>query len=397
MRKQRADTSVGESRPLSDKNRTFSGPVYWWRGRHHRKVALLFLALLLIAGSVYFISHSGTTQALTWAPPGYPAYPGYVSVTLSTKGGTLDLDDTKDYRLIPPSTPIEGHTDVRGGRNIVSMGGHCHIPDAGYGASAISRRCITFRDNSGEVSGRIIHIEGWYADGPDLTEGINLATPSAIVQIENIRIERVVARGYEDLADLKAYHGKGSHPDLLQPFGGAKEIRVDRFTGRSGYQHFWLRWNPPEHPPVQDKKYFFRRVNSEAVSYVAADDGKTYSGHSGWGWYKYESPQLFLDHGTVWHKHDPRASTATFKGSFQNKEWTVDRNPDYEPQIAADSIGTYGYYLDKAINANGRPAVRNLDDTGPGRVYSGIPPGGDYVLKGSVGIGYASPGYGYGE
>jgi hypothetical protein len=388
-----ADTSVDEFRLLSERGGLFPRPVRWRRQRP--KLALLLLLLLLVAGSVYVISRDGSSQVLTWAPPGYPGYSGYASVTLSSSGGTLELDDDKNYRLIPPSTPIEGHTDVRGGRNIVTMGGHCHIPDRGYGASATSRRCLTFRDDGGETSGRILHIEGWYADGPDLTEGINLATPSAIVQIQNVRIERVVARGHEDLADLDAYDGKGSHPDLLQPFGGAKEIRVDKFTGRSGYQHFWLRWNPPTNPPVHDKRYFFRRVNTEAVSYVAADDGKTYYGHSGWGWYRYESPQLFLEDGTVWHRHHPLASTATFKGSFQNKEWTEDRNPDYEPQIAADSTGTYGYYLDKAINANGRPAVRNFDDSAAGRVYSGIPPGGDYVPKGSIGIGYASPGYGY--
>jgi hypothetical protein len=369
------------------------GLSYLWR-RQRRKPALLLLLLLLVAGSLYLFSRDGGSQALTWAPPGHPGYAGYALVALSPSGGTLELDDDRNYRLIPPASPIEGHTDVRGGGNIVTMGGHCHIPDQGYGASAISRRCLTLRDDGGETSGRIVHIEGWYADGPDLTEGINLATPSAVVQIQNVRIERVVARGYEDLADLNAYDGKGSHPDVLQPFGGAKEIRIDRFTGRSGYQHLWLRWNPPKDPPVHDKKYFFRRVNTEAVSYVAADDGKTYYGHSGWGWYRYESPRLFLEDGTVWHKHHPLASTATFKGSFQNKEWTVDRDPDYEPQIAADATGTYGYYRDEATNANGRPAVRNFDDSAPGRVYSGIPPGGDYVPKGSVGIGYASPGYG---
>jgi hypothetical protein len=79
------------------------------------------------------------------------------------------------------------------------MGGHCHIPDQGYGASAINRHWITFRDDGGEHDGRIIHIEGWYADGPDPTEGINVATPSAIVQIQNVRIEKIVARGSDDL------------------------------------------------------------------------------------------------------------------------------------------------------------------------------------------------------
>lgn len=367
------------------------------RGRRRQQFRLLAVVLLLpIVGvtSLYLTFRGRAASTLTWAPPGYPDYSGYVTVDLAAGGGTIDLDDSKDYRLVPPSTPISGHTDVEGGRNIVTMGGHCHIPDKGHGASAISRRCITFRDDGGETSGRVIHLEGWYADGPDLTEGIDLAVPSAIVQIQNVRIEKIVARGADDLMEQNDYAGEGSHPDLLQPFGGAKEIRIDKFTGRSGYQHFWLRWDSPEDPPVEDKKYFFRRVNTEAVSYSAADDGKTYYGHSGWGWYKDQTPRLFLDDGTVWHKHHPGSYTATFKGSFRNEEWTTDEDPDYEPQIAADSIGTYAYYSDKATNVNGLPAVRNFDDTAPGRIYSGLPPNGDYVPKGSVGIGYVSPGYG---
>jgi hypothetical protein len=363
------------------------------RRRLFWSLTLVLALLLLTAGSLLLMRRDRPEQTLTWTPPGYPEYPGYVTVNLPSSGGSLELDDGKDYRLVPPSVPISGHTDVSGGRNLVTIGGHCHIPDQGHGASAISRRCLTFRDDGGETSGRTIHVEGWYADGPDLTEGIDLATPSAIVQLQNVRIERIVSRGHEDLNDLNAYEGKGSHPDLLQPFGGASEIRIDGFTGRSGYQHFWLRWNPPEDPPVDDKKYLFRRVNTEAISYVGADDGRTYYGHSGWGWYRDESPQLFLEDGTVWHKHHPRSSTRTFKGSFRNQEWTLGRNPDYEPQIATDSTGAYAYYLDKAVNANGRPAVRNFNDTAAGRVYSGLPPGGDYVPKGSVGVGYESPGY----
>jgi hypothetical protein len=366
------------------------------RGRRRRQVRLLAVVLVLLlvgATSLYVIFRGRAASTLTWAPPGYPDYSGYVTVDLAAGGGAVDLDDSKDYHLVPPSTPISGHTDVEGGRNIVTMGGHCHIPDKSHGASAISRRCITFRDDGGETSGRVIHLEGWYADGPDLTEGIDLAVPSAVVQIQNVRIEKIVARGTDDLMDQNEYAGEGSHPDLLQPFGGpgrfgltsspaAADISISGCAG--------IRWRTP--------RWKTRGISSVGSTQRPSriwptDDGKTYYGHSGWGWYKDQTPRLFLDDGTVWHKHHPGSSTATFKGSFRNNEWT-DEDPDYEPQIAADSIGTYAYYSDKATNVNGLPAVRNFDDTAFGRIYSGLPPNGDYVPKGGVGIGYVSPGYG---
>lgn len=338
------------------------------------------LCLLVVVAALVLAIPGAPAKAsslLTWKPPDHPEFSGYVTLALSDRGNNIDLDDAKDYRLVAPSTPITGHTNIRGGRNIVWIGGQIRIDWQGTAASAVSRRAITFRDNGGETDGRVIHIEGLYADGSDLTEGIDLAVPSAVVQIQNVRIEKLVTRGSDDLNGSGSY-SSASHPDLLQPWGGAREIRVDGLTGRSGYQHLWMLADPLR---STDRAYF-RRVNTEGISYVGADDGMTYVSHTGWGTSVDWTPQLLLDSGTVWHKS--HQSGGTFSDSFAS---------DYTVEIATDALGTYAYYPTTAVNRFGKQLVRNFEDTGSGRTYSGLPPGGDYVRREDVGIDYVSPGY----
>ena len=357
-----------------DIERTAMSPYHRRSARKLLSCSVAVIALLMVALPA---SSASAVSDLTWEPPGYPDYAGFVTVQLSPSGNDLNLDDGKDYRLIAPLVPITGHTNIRGGRNIVWIGGHTRIDWKGPGASAVSRRAITFRDNGGEVSGRTIHLEGYYADGSDLTEGINLAVPTAIVQIQNVRIERLVTRGSDDLNGQGAYTSGASHPDVLQPWGGVKELRVDGLTGRSGYQHLWLLADPVR----SSDRFVLRRVNTEGISYVGADDGRTYSSHTGWGTSRDWTPQMFVDNGTVWHKS---AAGKTFESGFAS---------DYETLIASDALGTYAYNPPNAVNRFGQELLRNVDDTSPGRIYSGIPLGGDYVPKGTVGIGYVPSGY----
>ena len=348
---------------------------------YHRRSARRLVSCSVAVIALFMVtlpaSSASAVSVLTWEPPGYPDYSGFVTVQLAQGGNELNLDDGKDYRLIAPPVPITGHTNIRGGRNIVWIGGHTRIDWKGPGASAVSRRAITFRDNGGEVSGRTIHLEGDDADGSDLTEGINLAGPTAVVQIQNVRIARLVTRGSDDLNGQGAYSG-ASHPDVLQPWGGVKELRVNGLTGRSGYQHLWLLAEPVS----SSDRVVFQRVNTEGISYVGADDGRTYSSHTGWGTSRDWTPQLFVDNGTVWHKSV--GGTGTFESSFAS---------DYETLVTSDALGTYAYNPTTAVNLFGQELLRNLDDTSPGRIYSGLPPGGDYVPKGTVGIGYVSSGY----
>src|SRR5919199_5635226 len=62
------------------------------------------------------------------------------------------------------------------------------------------------------------------------------------------------------------------------------------------------------------------------------------------------------------------------------------------PVPGVDTVGVYVTYP-AFTNDLGQLIVRNWDDTGAGQLRQGVPPGGDFVPPGSVGIGYVSPGY----
>jgi hypothetical protein len=140
----------------------------------------------------------------------------------------LRLDRARDYRLVFPSTPVTGAVVVDGGHNVVIVGGEIRLGWQGAGASIDSRRGLYLANQTGTV-----HVEGLLIDGSDLSEGIDLSEPlGAIVQIENVRVDRIHAR------DEKAW--SDNHPDLLQTWAGPAELRVDRFTGSTDYQALFL-------------------------------------------------------------------------------------------------------------------------------------------------------------
>jgi hypothetical protein len=128
--------------------------------------------------------------------------------------------------------PIEevGGIVISGGRNVVLIGGHITIPWAGPEASAADRRGLFLRWQTGTV-----HVEGLLIDneGGDLSEGIQINAPRARVQLVNLRVEGVHARDPVDFTD--------NHPDLVQPWGGAGELRIWGFTGSSAYQGIFLK------------------------------------------------------------------------------------------------------------------------------------------------------------
>ncbi len=148
------------------------------------------------------------------------------------------------------------------------------------------------------------------------------------------------------------------------------------------------------------------------------EDGHRYAGHKGYSWTPAGSGRQFLDDGTVWVAHHPNSGwtgagpfrrvahrdgagtlvpepvlgTATFADNLNPSR--RDAAP-YTLHTATDALGTYGYWPATAtVDADpDKPAVRNLTDTAPGRVYAGRPPTGDYVPATTTGLAYTSPGY----
>lgn len=163
-------------------------------------------------------------RVLSWAPP---EMTDPVTVVVGDDE-VVALDDGQDYYVEFPDTPIRHGVVVAGGRNVVIIGGEINIPDQGPDAGTYLRRALLIRGQTG-----VVHVEGLLMTGDDLSEGINIDAPEAIVQLQNLRIEHVHARDQVDFSD--------NHPDVIQPWGGVAELRVDRLTAQTDYQGIFLK------------------------------------------------------------------------------------------------------------------------------------------------------------
>ncbi len=165
-----------------------------------------------------------TSSRLSWAPP---ALTDPTTIQLSTNPSTLFLDAGKDYRIVMPPSPVTRAMAIRGGRNVVLIGGEISIPWQGSTPTISQRRGLLIRDQTGTV-----HIEGLLIRGEDVSEGIQIDADQAVVQLENVRVENLHARDEVNFSD--------NHPDVVQPYGGVRALRVDNLTGYTDYQGMFM-------------------------------------------------------------------------------------------------------------------------------------------------------------
>tara|TARA_B100000941_G_C28502662_1_gene555314 strand:- start:1244 stop:2755 length:1512 start_codon:yes stop_codon:yes gene_type:complete len=257
-------------------------------------------------------------QTLSWAPPEL-VNPITVNVTSSYR--SLNLDTNQDYIIQMPTTPLtaNGGLNIIGGHNVVLIGGEIRfdtpLPD---GFHPTARRGLFVKQSTGTV-----HIEGLLITGDYLLEGINIdmRDPNAVLQLQNIRIDTVTG-SYD-----------GNHADCVQTWGGPSELRIDRMTGRTTYQGFFL--HPEQFADTTPILFDMRNINiiglpGAAYLYWQATDYPLVTQNC-WASPDADSP---WPTGVLWPKNDP--------------VW--------------------------------------------GDVQQGVPPTGDFVTT-NVGINYVSPGY----
>lgn len=165
-----------------------------------------------------------STTTLTWSPPDLTS-PTTIVITAAKRDLNLPLD--RDFVLQMPASALTGMKGLRinGGRNVVLIGGTISVSDAPAGSTGDDRRGLVLKNQTGTV-----HIEGLQITGPALSEGIQIAAPKAIVQLQNIRVTRVSPG--DDIA---------FHSDVLQVWGGVRELRVDGLTGSTTFQGIFLK------------------------------------------------------------------------------------------------------------------------------------------------------------
>jgi hypothetical protein len=168
------------------------------------------------------------TTDLRWPRPALEAAR---TVRIGAGGAELWLKPGRDYRVVL-TAPVRalGGVIIHGGRNVILVGGRITIPYAGPRPSPQQRRALLLDGQTG-----VVHLEGLHVEnsGGDLSEGIQISAPRAVVQIQNTRVEGVHARDPVNFTD--------NHPDLIQPGGGVRALRVHRFTGTTAGQGFFLR------------------------------------------------------------------------------------------------------------------------------------------------------------
>ncbi len=224
---------------------------------------------------------------------------------LDPEGGRIRLDSDVDYRIVGDRA-ISGPVEIIGGRNVVWIGGEINIRGADDDEPWSRGHGLTIRDAADDQSdrSRLVHLEGLLLRGNRLTEGIDIDAPTAIVQIQNVRVDAVRFAGADDRDGTGAYRGDGrNHPDVLQTYGGHIEVRIDGLSGRSGYQGLFLKI---DHPDGQRGTVRLRRVDLEATEFVGAD-GVAYAGNRMYFWDVTTIGDQFVETGTVWIDHHPDA------------------------------------------------------------------------------------------
>jgi hypothetical protein len=281
---------------------------------------------------------------LRWAPP-----PLQSPITIAVGDGytQLHLDPVRDYVIRLPTVDKRGGLTLAGGHDVVVVGGHVTIP-AGAPPGRLGdrqRRGLYIKDATGTV-----HVEGvlFDADHGVQWDAIDIAAPAAVVQIENVRVEQV--RG--------AF--RGFHGDVVQPWGGVRELRIDRLTATSDYQGLTI---PIDKGPIGSAR--ISDVNIRGLS----------SGPPG------TDHLLWLTTGSATCSGYPVSLTSVYvqprRGQSLGRTVWPERGA---PRGCHARVGH-------------RRAAWPLLPGVHGPVHLGSPPHGSFVPPGAAGAGYATPGY----
>lgn len=296
-----------------------------------------------------FLSNYGQSVAtssnkLMWAPP---ALTSAVTINLPATDDiySTTLDNSKDYILKLPDS-ARGPVVIKGGHNVVMIGGHIHMT-----SNTLSAGRLLYVMGNGGTTGTV-HVEGVLLDRDEGLEADDIAinAPGKTVQIENIR-------GLGVRGDIDNVHG-----DVIQPWGGVANLRVDRLTASSNYQGLFLR---PDLGAIGN-------VDLNHIDIAYDDYAPIGGGYLVW---------LTTDGG----------------GTYGEIADSVKFNEVYLTRVR--SASTFSHSIWPQVGATKGAVISNNQATWPlfpqvsGYVTYGTPANGSFVPDGVAGTSYVSPGY----
>jgi hypothetical protein len=312
---------------------------------------------------------------LAWAPPQCgDAQHQCVDVYLSNTGThqTPSLDDNTDYRIHLPATgPLVGGITITGGHSVQIIGGEI---DLTYPCSNDASDCMGIyisKDSPGAVFVEGVWIRNTARLGNTCASGASDASQTCstgdgidvntaddgtihvnVITLENIRVD-----------GISGCSGYGDHSDVFQPYQAPDDtIRIDRLTGVTNCQGLTLdpdlaysTWH------TFPASITVRNVNIEVTANLYGASA------FGYGWW--------LTHGTgcqsghLFLSNDYASEPPP--GAVTNAVWPY---PDCGARYSRGAVSWPGSRID-------------------GSLRIGVPPGGDFVPVGAVGVGYRTPGY----
>lgn len=278
---------------------------------------------------------------LTWAPP---TLTNPTTLQLTAANTVPVLSPGVDYIIRMPASARTKRVSIQGGRNVVIIGGFVQISTSDH----------AFYILEGDA-GRTVHIEGCLVthSGTGQGDAVDVNAPTTIVQVENLRIEHLQGAGDQ------------LHADIIQPWGGSKELRVDRLSGTTNYQAFFLIANYNS-----NHRFTFKNINVQI-------EPEWYAGASGGDF-------VWLDRG--------------LSGAMGGPVPTAFINVFAKPR-AGETLDIAVSPSSKASDVTLRCSLVNNYLTWPnlsyvtGGIYQGVPVNGDFVPSGTAGLNYVSPGY----
>jgi hypothetical protein len=288
-------------------------------------------------------SGQGLTS-LTWAPP---VLTNPVTYRVSGTPTAITAAPGQDS-IVRFTGPVNRRLDLQGGRHWVIVGGEINI-DRPW-ETLVDRNAIHVKDATG-----VVHIEGVFMHGAYINDGIKTCAPDAVLQIENDRIV--------DLHGTQA----GYHADVIQPYCGFKELRVDGLTGYSQFQGLMFKADRGSWRTTTLKRVNLVGIAPQdgypinVVTGCCNDDGNSYVTGPISLSDVYISPDASHNDGTLSGNICPAASFAFGTDPATGREYAEHRT-SVSPQIT-------------------------------GRIWKGRSTVGDYVPDGVTGLGYVAPPY----